>query len=164
MAIIRCNMRCTIDDIGKVQRILSDPSVFYAAKDDGVSNPKGLAERVLSDSSCFVLNPYENTLFLFKSLNHVMYEVHVAITESSARSHGVESSVSASRWMFSNTPCQKLITFIPIYHSPSIMFAQVCGMKKNGIITEAFLHNGCLYDMVVLEATKEEFNKLYGGY
>ena len=145
-----------------LQRVLSHESVFYSAADDGIKNEGDLAGPVLSDPRFIVLMPHKNTAFIFMAVNHIMYEMHVAIIEGDTRKKGIKHAVDASRWMFENTPCQKIITYIPEIHDRSVIFAQVCGMDKKTVLEDAYLRDGELGNLVLLDATKGKFIKLHG--
>ena len=88
--------------------------------------------------------------------------MHVAIIEGDTRKKGVKHAVAASKWMFENTPCQKLVSHINVEHLRAIMFAHVCGMETEGRLKDATLKDGQLHDVLVLGATKERYNILHG--
>jgi hypothetical protein len=144
-----------------LQRVLTHESVFYSAADDGVQNEGDIATPVLEDPRCIVLMPHKNTAFLFMAVNFIMYEMHVAIIEGNTRKHGVKHSVEAARWIFNNSQCQKLITYISAEHDRALMFAKVCGMKPEGYLKKACQVGGELKDIVLLGATKERFLELH---
>lgn len=144
------------------QRVFSHDSVFNSSKDDGVQNDADTAQRVLEDPRYIALMPHKNAAFIFMAVNYIMYEMHVAIIEGDTRKKGLQHAVESSRWMFQNTPCQKIITYIPEYHLRALMFAKVCGMKKEGTLKDSFLVDGKLHDLVVLGATKDKFITLHG--
>ena len=145
-----------------LQRVLSHESVFYSACDDGIKNEGDLAGPVLSDPRYIVLMPHKNAAFLFIGVNYIMYEMHVAIIEGDTRRNGVKYAVEAARWMFKNTPCQKIISYIPEENELSVMFAKVCGMEQKTIIKDSILRNGKLGNLVLLDATKTKFIELHG--
>jgi hypothetical protein len=154
--------RCTTAHSRMLQRVLTHKSVFYSAADDGIKNEGDIATPVLEDPKLIVLMPHKNTAFIFIGVNHIMYEMHVAIIEGDTRKNGVKHAISAARWMFNNTPCQKLITYVPEVHDRSIMFAKVCGMEQKAVLQDSLLKNGKLENLVLLDATKDKFIKLHG--
>ncbi len=149
-------------DLKDIQRIMSHESVFWTGKDDGMVSPEGAAEAVLSDKRFIVLRPLKNTVFLFHALNHVTYQMHVAIVDGPARSRGVRSSIKASRWLFKNTPCRKVISFIAANHKAALAFAYQAGMKYEGTHVKSVLQDGILRNMISVGATYERFIELYG--
>lgn len=153
---------CTTAHKKMIQRVLSHRSVFYSASDDGIENTDDIAGHILEDPSFICLMPHKNTFFLFRPLNHIMYEMHVAIIEGDTRKKGIKHAVDASRWIFKNTPCQKLVSHINVEHLRAIMFASMCGMETEGRLKEATLKGGQLHDVLVLGATKEKFINLHG--
>ena len=155
-------MRADIKNRDTVQRILSHDSVFFSASDDGIKNEGDLSSAILSDPRYICLLPDENALFLFAPVNHITYEMHVAIIEGAARKKGRNYAVESARWIFKNTPCRKIITYIPDYHQRSIMYAKVCGMEEQCRISDSFLKEGKLHGMVLLSAGKDKFIQLHG--
>lgn len=146
-----------------VHRVLSHPSVFYSASDDGIEEfTMEYSEAILSEKKTICLMPHKNTFFLFSPMNYIMYEMHVAIIEGDTRKKGFKHAIEASRWIFENTPCQKLISHINVEHLRAIMFASICGMKEEARLKDATLKGGRLHDVVILGATKERFNTLHG--
>lgn len=154
-------MRLTINDIDDVERIIGHPSVFEFAKDDADVSPLDIAVTALRDKTFIIVRPHEDTLFMFRRMNLIMFEMHVCIVDGPARKQGLKSAVEAARWLFENTECMKIVSHIPAFHAASLMFAKVCGMKEEGRLSKAYKKNGELHDLVILGATREEYEKLY---
>ncbi len=152
--------KLTIKDIKLVTNIICDPEVLFTAKDDGITDPYFFVRDSLHDSRNIWLNPAQGTLLLFKPINYIMAEMHIAINGNKSRSR--ESCIKASRWIFNNTTCEKLITYINKSHIIAISLACECGMTREGILKEAVKVNGINADLIVLGATKDKFNQLYG--
>jgi hypothetical protein len=151
----------TLKDIDDVLRIISDESCFLSAKDDSDVTPLDITVTILRDPQYLVVKPHEDTLFLFKRVNQVTYEMHVMIVKGPARNKGTQSALKAARWLFKETGCKKLISYIPEFHAPSLMYAKVCGLKQEGWLKGAYLKDGKLFDLVVLGATKRDLEKIY---
>lgn len=149
------SIRCT--NFKEIKRILSDPSVFFTAKDDGVTSENELTELILN--SGIWLKPHQNTLFLFKKVNHITYDCHVAIIEGPARKFSAKNAVKAAKWLFENTPAQKIMGFIPEHYESAIMLMKVCGGLEEGRLTKSWLSRGIIQDMVLMGITKDEFYK-----
>ena len=156
------SMLCGEEHYAALHRIFTHDSVFYSAKDDGVSEPWKIAQAVLSDKRMIVLMPNKDTVFLFVPVNYITHEVHVGIIAGKNRNKGVKSAIKVCRWMFKNTPCRKLISYIPSFHEASVMFSQVCGMEKEGLLKKSYLYNGGLFDLHVMGGTRERFIELHG--
>ena len=133
-----------------------------SAKDDKDVEPLDIVVTVLRDPNWIVLKPYKDTLFLFKSLNMITYEMHVAIIKGPARKRGRESAVEAVRWLWLNTDAQKIVSWIPEYNVSALMYAKVCGMVKEGTLKDAYLKDGQLHNLEVIGMTKNEYIERYG--
>lgn len=155
-------MQCTIHDIQEVERILSDDTVFFTATDvrerDSVFE---YAFGLLTAPGAYVLKPENNTLFVFKQMNYVLYDMHVGIIKGS-RPKGKESAIKAAKWMMNNTTCEKLIAFIPEFHKPALAYAAECGMVREGICENSFYKKGKLSNTVIMGGTKKRLFELYG--
>jgi RimJ/RimL family protein N-acetyltransferase len=57
-------------------------------------------------------------------------------------------------WLFANTPCQKLIAFIPEKNQKMLALALKSGLKKEGFIENSFLSGGVLHGQNLLGITK----------
>ena len=148
-------MRLTEKGIPEIERILKHPSVFYWAKDDGLISPvDGMGQAALQAG--ILLQPYQDTLFIFQKKNCITWEVHTAIISGMARNHGISSAIDAVLWMFANTDMQKVTTWVPSFHEAAILFASMCGLNKEGCSPKSYLHNGLIYDVLYFGATKEE--------
>lgn len=146
----------TLNDIDEVEQILGHPSVFNFCSDDSEITALDAACACLRDPSYIVIKPHDDTLFLFKAMNKIMYEMHVCIVRGKARKQGIRSAAKAARWLFNNTQCQKIVTHIPVFNELSLMFAMVCGMKREGLIKGGYLKDGKLYDLILLGSESKD--------
>lgn len=154
-------MKQSLKDIDDVLKIVSHKSCFLSAKDDSNVTPEDVAVTILRDPQYLVVKPHDDTLFLFKRVNEITYEMHVMIIKGPARKKGTQSAIKAARWLFKETECRKIISYIPEFHLASLMYAKVCGLRQEGLMKEAYLKDGQVFDLVVLGATKKELEKLY---
>lgn len=146
------SMRCSFSDINDIYHILSHESVFRYLVDDSKKNPESAlmkAHALISDLNTYVLRPREGSLFIFAPTNHVTYEMHVATIDGPARKHAKEDAKAAVIWMLENTKALKFIGFTPTCNRRAVVFARMCGLKKEGCITKTYMKDGVLYDNVV---------------
>jgi len=151
-------MRCNFSDINDVYRILSDDSVFYHIVDDSKKNPESalmLAHNLITTINTYVLRPRKDSLFIFTPVNHITYEMHVATIDGEARKHAVEDARKAVAWMLENTKAYKFIGMVPACNRRALVFAGMCGLKKEGCITNTFMKDGVLYDNLVFGIDRE---------
>ena len=153
--------RLTIKDILKVTDIICDDSVLFTAKDDGVTDPYQWVRCSLHNPEHIWLSPNVDTLLLFKPVNYIMFEMHIAIKAGRGRALSRNSCIRACGWIFDNTPCEKLISYINENNELALSLAFECGMEREGLLKEAMMVNGNNDNIVVIGATKQKFNKLH---
>ena len=139
-------MICRDKDI--LQRILSDDSVFYSAKDDCNVDKSKLGEMVANDKRMIPVVPHEDVLFLFIPMNQIMCEIHVAVILQE-RVNALKHARVVEEWFFNTTQYTKLVGFIPEFDQKTRMFAVMFGMKREGKLTESYLKNGVLHNMLI---------------
>lgn len=105
--------------------------------------------------------PHKNTVFLFWPINCITYEIHVAIIDGPTRAKGIKHALTAVRWLFDNTKCQKLITYIPEDNPRAMTFVSLCGMNEEGRISNSWLKDGKLSGLVLYGATRQKFEEMY---
>ena len=156
--------RLDIRDAGLVTEIITDRSVYATAKDDSVTDPYSYVIGVLKDSLNLWLHPEENTLVMFRQMNGIMAEMHIVIKDvGNSRSRSRASCIESCKWLFDNTKTEKIVSMINAEHLHSLALAFECGMNKEGLIVDGMQVDGKKVDLVLIGATKEDFNKLYGG-
>jgi RimJ/RimL family protein N-acetyltransferase len=68
--------------------------------------------------------------------------------------NGINYTMALLDWLFANTPCQKLIAFIPEKNQKMLALALKSGLKKEGFIENSFLSGGVLHGQNLLGITK----------
>jgi RimJ/RimL family protein N-acetyltransferase len=69
---------------------------------------------------------------------------------------GVEVCSIAGRFLFTYTPCLKIVAIIPEYNKLMRRCVQKAGMKEEGRIKKAFLKYFKLHDLIVYGASKRD--------
>ncbi len=104
--------RANIEDLDAVRRIMTDESVYLYITDDGCPPEDEFDPAVmLENRSIFTLMPDENSLAIFTPINAITYEQHSCVLPES-RSRTTNLARHAWRWMFTETACQKIITWV----------------------------------------------------
>ena len=152
--------RLDIRDADIVSEIIADESVFATAKDDSVTDPYAFVRGALKNEHNIWLMPEENSLIMFRLMNGIMAEMHIAVKKESRNKTRI-ACIKACDWLFNNSEIKKVISMIRSTHLASVSLAFECGMKQEGLISEGMQVDGELVDLIVLGATKRDFNKLY---
>jgi len=154
-------MRCTIDDLYRVDRVLKHDSIYpFISDDNSLSVDEFTTEGILKNDNVYVLSPDEYTVFIAFPFNSVTYDIHVNMVAPEGRGKNAEVTTRMMlEYMFTETPCQKLISVIPFSCENVLLFALKMGMKLEGIIKKSYLKNGELQDQRLLGMTKEYWIK-----
>lgn len=88
-------------------------------------------------------------VFILHPHNFVTYETHVAflregygLAEEAAKAH--------LRWMRKNTPCRKVMAYIPVVNQLAYRLAKSVGFVDEGFSPKSFLKSGELIDRHIL--------------
>ena len=153
-------MRVASDQKERVERvnyILGHESVYPHIIDDFSDKTQryNLGDIFINLSGVYVLMPDECSLFIFTPLNGVLYHGHMQCLPEARGKEFLKSARLAIDYMFSKTPCLKIIGFTPTKNRGAILMALRVGFKKEGILTKSFLWGGELYDQVITGLSKE---------
>lgn len=88
-------------------------------------------------------------VFLGRPISSIQYEVHIVLLPE-AKGLSAQAARHAVKWMFDNTPCERLIGCIPVYNKLAIRVAHDSGFTDFGINEKSFMKNGKLWDQVFL--------------
>lgn len=154
-------MRLTVKDAKIANKIIHHPKVYPYITDDYavfVEPHLGrLGEFFLNQEMYYVLNPCKGVLFILTPRNLTTYEVHSMALPNARGSKVIEAGQDAIRWMFENTTCEKIISWIPEDNKRAKIFALRSGFKVEGLITKSIKRNGVLLDQWEVAIEKERF-------
>lgn len=92
--------------------------------------------------------------FVPKNSASVVYHMMVLKEQ---RKHALEFTLTALRWLFTETNYVKINIEIPGCIMTTINFSKKCGFIQEGIKRKSYIRDGELYDIVCLGITREEF-------
>ena len=144
-------------DMNIVTHIMAHPSIYPYVSDDGCPDAEDY-EAIDNEALYYllVLDNDENVLglFLIHPHNTILYEIHTCLL-SSCREKDKAAQVVLD-WIFKNTPCEKLMTHVPDFNRPALLYAERAGLMREGINRLSFLKNGRLHDQILLGITRTE--------
>lgn len=150
-------MRVGIEKLSTVNAIMRHEEVYPHIIDDYSLPQGGLSfEDVLRNLHIYTLMPNKGSVFIFTPHSVILYEVHCAVLPEGRGRTAVEASIKARDWMFKNTECLKIVASIPECNIRALAAARCFGMKNGGRITNAFLKNGRLVDLILFSVGKGE--------
>lgn len=153
-------------DMQLVKELSSHPAIFENIGDDGT--PKNPADRQFIDSSNrYYLIPYiiaddrpqpePMGLIAYYPINHTLFEAHIFIYPEYQNVMTVEVGHKANRWLFDNSPAQKIIAFIPITKPAVLKLVQKVGFKQEGYCPNSIMLNGRSVDQYIYAIEKKHY-------
>ena len=137
-------MRLGIDDIEHALEIFKHDDVM----DDAEFNLFTCAGYVLSNPNWYVLAPDKNSAIVFEPLNLITFSMHPNILPES-RDRSTKLCLKAIEYMKSKTKMKKVVSFIPLYHTPMQHLAIALGMYHEGTLKNSWQKGGVVYDILV---------------
>lgn len=135
-------MRTT--DADYIRSVITHPRVWTRVAEDGQAASD--YEPLIHPSVFYLKAP--GGFCSFKPMSSVAWGMHAAFLPGAPE---IEASVrSAIRWMFDNTPAQKLVAMPPAFNWHAAALARKVGFKDEGRITQAVRWRGRLHDMLIL--------------
>lgn len=87
--------------------------------------------------------------FALKPINSIMWEIHTTMLPQ-AWGKTIDYAKSVLVWIFENTNCQKVVTFVPENNAKALKLAEKSGMTLEGFIQDSWLKNGQLHGQYIL--------------
>lgn len=137
-----------ITDPAMVWPIWGSPSINPFVTDD-FSEYYPMPEIVSSPNVVCLMPAANDAYFIFIFQRPMLVEVHAAVL-TSARSYSVEYAKAAAKWMFDNTPCRTILSFVPKGNYPALALDRAVGFKKVGIVPKCNPKGGILGDMTLM--------------
>lgn len=153
--------RATAKDIGYINGVMRHEEIYPHISDDLSPEKERLdVAGLIGCPNVYFLIPVvecvRTGLFIFHPWNSVTYEVHTMMLPEHRGEKSIIACREAMRYMFTQTPCHKIVTHVPTYNIPAYALARRVGLKMEGINRKSFLKNGRLYDQYILGICKEE--------
>lgn len=145
-----CVLRQTINDYDAVLQILSHPDVLpWISEDRTIDFARCLADAYLKTEGVYVLHPRPGAQFVCIARNVIMYEVHCHLVPETRGKAGIMAAKEAIEYMFTETPCEKLIGWTPSLYRHAMVFNRLCGFSIEGISKDAIRLNGDLCNLIL---------------
>lgn len=149
--------RLEIRDLALVDSLMKHPKIYPWISDDfSPSVDEFTAFVPLSSPHVYYIMPEEKVLAIFTPINRCTYEQHTCVHPDKRRGT-TEYGRMVLDYMFEETECEKVVTFIPRYNLPAVFAARAVGFVEEGLITKSFKKNGKLVDQRVYGYTKEKW-------
>jgi len=144
-------------DYELIRRILTHPRIYPFISDDG-SPPADQYQPVEHEAMWYVIvrDTHESGVpdllgcWVFAPENSICWEVHTALLPCAWGERGQIAASMLPAWVWSNTPCRRIITNVPSNNRLALHFAMRAGMTIYGTNERSFLKNGQLLDQICL--------------
>lgn len=144
-------------DVKFIDLIMKHPDVYPWITDDG-SDDDFTVERIVGDDRFYFISPNEYTVFANFPINTVTWEIHTCILKPGRGKTAIDSAQKMLAYMFGQTPCQKLISWVPKPYKHVLRFALTNGLKIEGLLKDSYLKYGKLHDLTLVGITKGDWS------
>ena len=153
--------RCTIKDLDFINTVSKYQDNYKHLIDDGSpSIDEYSAEEMLSDKRVFYLKATTGDedigYFLLVPINCITYDSHVCILPEHKGKKAIGVGKEAIEWMFNNTKCRKIISYIATNKRNVYAYAKSVGFEMEGFCKKSFMYNGKIYDQSLMGINKKE--------
>lgn len=144
-------------DTELIRETIAHPKLYQHLSDDGCPDAEDFTVKLVD--SMYYMAACDGDrylgLFLLHPHNYVCYEVHTCLLPEAWGGTAIECGKAVVRWVFDNTPCQRLITNVPKCNRLALRLARNAGMSEFGVNEKSFMKNGVLHDQIMLGISKE---------
>jgi len=156
-------MRIGVQDTERADMVMKDPSIFPYILDDISNdyykeNPYSL-KPVLEIDAIYVLMPDDLSVFLAVPVNGTTYDFHCNIVKSNRGEKGDSSFRAAIDYLFDETPCEKLVSYIPSCFMNVKRHSERMGFKQEGRLTNSISRGGIFYDHFIVSLNRDKWLK-----
>ena len=139
-------------DYDFIKEVCTNPMVWPHISDDNCA----IDEFTPSDSMIYLMVEDEGEgmgFFGLSAINTICYEIHTTMLPK-AWGKTLRYTKEVLDWIFTNTVCLKVVTFVPETNKKALNLALKTGLKIEGFIEKSFLKNGSLIGQHVLGINK----------
>ena len=148
--------RCTDPKI--INSIISHPRIYPHVSDDHSPKAEDFdCSEALRTDGVYFLTPIDGEVlgcFIVHLHTMTLFEVHTCLLPCCWGKKALEATALCAKWVFGNTTCQKLMTWVPTYNKLAYRLAIRSGMQDEGLCKKSYLKNGVLLDMHLLGLEK----------
>lgn len=161
------------EDKAYMASVLLDPAIAHLMRDDGTPTEFDpmihplmyyLIPKMDVAFEPGIVESVPIGLVVFNPCNSTTWNPHIGILPK-YWGHGTEALLAGIDWMFKNVPaCLKMVCFPPVYNPRMIRVFQKCHFQIEGMSSKSILHDGKLWDRMVmgLEKGAYEFHQAAG--
>ncbi len=139
--------------------------MYVPSSDDGTKPEliQNFIDNALASPLFYVLgrNPKEEAYIFAPNHNFITFQAHFAVRKDKRDGSIPKRVAEAGKWMFDNTNCRSIITWVREGNNAARSILAQIGMKKVGTTRCSVLFNGEYLDELVYQATVDDYNALW---
>lgn len=143
-------------DAALVRQAIAHPRTYRSHCCDG--SPDREAWQPNMGNDIWYVAAWENEtylgVFMFVPHNPILWEVHTCLMPIAWGDRARECALSVAKWIWKNTPCEHIKTYIPDDNPLAVKFAHAAGMRIYGEIPRSFPRNGIVHAQLVMGIMK----------
>jgi hypothetical protein len=143
-------------DYALVRAILTHPAIYPHITDDGC--PAADQFQVLEHPSIWYVLVRDGAevlgLWMFAPQGAACWEVHTCLLPCAYGDRAKQASRAMAEWIFTHTPCQRIVTTVPAYNRLALRFAERAGMTRFGTNERSYLKGNTLHNQILLGLSK----------
>jgi RimJ/RimL family protein N-acetyltransferase len=144
-------------DLELVRRVLTHPRIYRQISDDGSPPPEEFQPSDHPAVTYLMAYQGEELLGLYVLVPHnsVCWEIHVAMLPTAwGRARAATRALFA--WLWTHTPCRRLVASIPESNRLALALALDTGMRIFGFNEKSFLRGGRLEGQIMLGLSRPD--------
>lgn len=134
------------DDYEFIKSVVCDPKIWPFVSDDYCN----LSE-FEPDAGHLYLEVFDHErmgFFAIRPVNSIVFEIHTTMLPK-AWGKTLQYTKEVLEWIFENTNCQQVITFIPENNVKALKLAEKSGLTQKGFIENSWLKDGQLFGQYI---------------
>ncbi len=152
-------------DAGSLCSLFRQPEIYIPSADDN-TNPgdvQNFLDNALASDTFYVLgrSPKHEAFIFAPSHNSTTFLAHFAVTRSKRDGSVVKKAAEAGQWMFNNTTCKSVISFMRRNNKAARSVLAQLGLTRSGIVEKSVSFNGKMEDELIYYATIDDFKRLW---
>ncbi len=157
-------MRMGAKDIDRVWRVLSHPSIYGVVSDEPLPDGyRNMIAALLANPYAYILSPDPDCVFPYMPRNEICYEVHSNVLPEARGKRGFKAGLASLEYMFSETPCMKVVGFTATCFVGAHLFNRHMGLIQEGLSKSSKMKDGVLYDEVIYGLTRKDWRRRHYG-
>jgi RimJ/RimL family protein N-acetyltransferase len=152
----------TPEDMDMVRAIMAHPKVWPWISDDHSPSVESFTPSANPVITYLLLDDGEECLGLYMLFPYsaTCWEIHTCLLPRGWGSIGLECAKAVLDWLFNNTPCEKLISWVPEDNDYAYKYSINAGLRLEGVNGKSVRRNGKLLDQSLFGITKESWKCL----